>query len=617
MSKKNDIPMTDEDLVEMHRQAKKKKKNRLILTIVIVVVVVLVAGTIAILALRNRVSQSVSSSDSEVLSAEVTTGSISTTVSGSGTLADEEVESIDVPSSLEIVDYYVEAGDTVSEGDLIATVTNASLLTALSDTQDALDELDEELEDAASDEVSSTITSSVAGRVKYIAVSAGDDVATVMYDSGSLMLLSLDGYMAVDITTDSLTANDSVTVISSSGTSYSGTVESVTDGTATIILTDDETTYGDTVTVSTTGGTELGTGELYIHSQMAITGYAGTVSAVNVSENASVSSGTTLLTLTDTETSANYDAILKEREDTEEQLETLIRIYKEGGICATASGTISTLNSTSSSGSSDASAMTYSDSTSSDSVSAVYTTSDSTSSDSVSAVYTTSDSSSTSSSSSDSSSTSSSSSGSSSTSGTTTVATISLDENMTITISVDESDILSLSEGQEAAVTIDSIGEDTYTGTVTSISTSAESSSGVTSYSAEITIEKTDDMLSGMSASVVVTIEGVDDALLIPVDALHQTSSTAYVYTEYDESSGEYSGMVEVTTGLSNSSYVEITDGLSEGDTVYYTESSDDSSDTEFGNMGGGMDFSDMGGGSDFSNMGGGSDGGGMPGGGN
>lgn len=593
MSKKNDIPMTDENLVEMHRKAKQKKRNRLILTIVIVVVIVLVAGTAAIVYLRNRVSESVGGSDSEVLSAEVTTGSISTTVSGSGTLANEEEDSITVPDSLEIVEYYVEEGDTVSEGDLIATVTNASLLTALSDTQDALDELDEELDDASGDEVSSTITSSVSGRVKYIAVSAGDDVATVMYDSGSLMLLSLDGYMAVDISTDSLTANDSVTVTTDSGTSYSGTVESVTDGTATILVTDNGTTYGDTVTVSTSSGTELGTGELYIHSQMAITGYAGTVSAVNVSENASVSSGTMLLTLTDTETSANYDAILKEREDVEDQLETLIRIYKEGGICATSSGTIASLDSASSSGSvstgstSDASAT----GTSMTSDTAAAVTTSSTSADS-------------------------SSSGSTSTSGTTTVATISLDENMVIEISVDESDILSLSEGQEAEVTIDSIGEDTYTGTVTSISTSASSDSGVTSYSADITISKTEDMLSGMSASVVVTIEGVDNALLIPVDALHQTSSTAYVYTEYDESSGEYSGMVEVTAGLSNSSYVEITDGLNEGDIVYYTESSDDSSDfsMEFSNMGGDMDM-DMGGRGDSNSgdMGGG--GGSMPGG--
>ncbi|MCC8150885.1 MAG: efflux RND transporter periplasmic adaptor subunit, partial [Lachnospiraceae bacterium] len=571
----------------------------LIITLVMVIAVVLVAVIAAIIVLRNKVADSVSSSEDEVQSAEVTTGSINTTVSGSGTLSDEDVESIDVPSSLEIVDFYVEEGDTVSEGDLIATVTNASLLTAMSDAQETLDALDEELEDAAGDEVSSTISASVSGRVKYIAASSGDDVATVMYDSGALMLLSLDGYMAVDVETDSLTANDSVTVTDSDGTEYSGTVESVSDGTATVLITDNGPEYGDTVTVSTSGGAEVGSGELYIHSQMAITGYAGTVSAVNVSENASVSSGTTLITLTDTETSANYDTILKEREDAEDELNTLIRIYKEGGICATASGTISSLSETSSgsSGTSSASGTSASQTTAaadSSSTAVTSTATDSTGSSTDS------------------------SSGSASSSGSTTVAEISLDENMIIEISVDESDILSVSEGQEAAVTIDSIGEDSYSGTVTAISTSATSSSGVTTYSAEVTIEKTEEMLSGMSASVTITIEGVDDALLIPVDALHQTSSTAYVYTEYDESTGEFSGMVEVTTGLSNSSYVEITDGLSEGDTVYYTESSDESSDFSMDMGGMNMDSMDSQGGMSGGDMGGGSAGGdmgGMPGG--
>ncbi len=567
MSKVRDIPTTDENLVEMHKKARRKKKNKMIVTLVIVVAVVLVVVTAGIIWLRERVAQQGSPTSSEGESAEVTTGSISTTVSGSGTLADEDVESIEVPSSLEIVDYYVEEGDTVSEGDLIATVTNASLLSAMSDAQDTLDSLDEQLADASGDTVSSTISASVSGRVKYIAVSAGDDVATAMYENGALILLSLDGYMAVEVETDSLSVNDSVKVTTGSGTTYSGTVNKVLSGVATILITDNGPTYGDEVTVSTASGTEIGTGTLSIHSQMAITGYAGTVSKVNVSENTSVSSGTTLLTLTDTETSANYDTILKERQEAEETLETLIRIYKEGGICATADGTISSLSSSSSS--SDMSGM------------------------------------------------------SGSSSGSTTVAEISLNENMTISISVDETDILSLSVGQEAAVTIDSIGEDSFSGTVTSISTTASSGSGVTSYSAVITIPKSENMLSGMSASVVITIEGVDNALLIPVDALHQTSSTAYVYTEYDESTGEFSGMVEVTTGLSNSSYVEITDGLSEGDTVYYSASSStDSSGFSMDSMGGGMDMEMSTGGqmempsSSGGSMGGGDMGGGsMPGG--
>ena len=50
------------------------------------------------------------------------------------------------------------------------------------------------------------------------------------------------------------------------------------------------------------------------------------------------------------------------------------------------------------------------------------------------------------------------------------------------------------------------------------------------------------------------------------------TSSSYYVYTSYDESTGELGGMKEVTVGITNSNYAEITSGLSEGDTVYYIE---------------------------------------------
>ena len=95
-------------------------------------------------------------------------------------------------------------------------------------------------------------------------------------------------------------------------------------------------------------------------------------------------------------------------------------------------------------------------------------------------------------------------------------------------------------------------------------------------------------MLSGMSASASITIEGVENALLLPADAVTKTRDTAYVYTTYDEESDTLGGMVEVQTGISNNSYIEITGGLSEGDTVYYKESSD-SGNFSFGNFGGGF----------------------------
>ena len=64
-------------------------------------------------------------------------------------------------------------------------------------------------------------------------------------------------------------------------------------------------------------------------------------------------------------------------------------------------------------------------------------------------------------------------------------------------------------------------------------------------------------MLSGMTASVSVRIQGVDDAILIPIEALHKTSDGAYVYTSYNEEYQEYGGKVDVVTGLENSTYVD------------------------------------------------------------
>ena len=96
--------------------------------------------------------------------------------------------------------------------------------------------------------------------------------------------------------------------------------------------------------------------------------------------------------------------------------------------------------------------------------------------------------------------------------------------------------------------------------------------SGVTEYSATVKVDKAPGMMPGMTAEVDVHITGSENVLIVPVDAVHRTSSTYYVYTTYDEATDEYGGRVDVKIGLQNAKYIEILDGLSEGMTVYYTE---------------------------------------------
>ena len=103
-------------------------------------------------------------------------------------------------------------------------------------------------------------------------------------------------------------------------------------------------------------------------------------------------------------------------------------------------------------------------------------------------------------------------------------------------------------------------------------------------------------MLEGMSAEASIKIKSVDNTLMVAADAVNITSSSAYVYTTYDEEKDELGGLTEVTVGISNSSNIEIVSGLSEGDTVYYKEKTD--SRNPFGGSFGGFGDSKM----DFGN---------------
>ncbi len=493
---------SNEALFEALGKSKKRKRRKTLITVLIIVAVVALAIVIAVSYFQRKVQERFNTMSGEVLSYTVNTGTISTVVSGSGSLANVDTETVSVPEGVELEEILVEFGDTVAAGDLLAVADMTSVKTALADLQETIEELDESISDAESDEVSSSVRSGVSGRVKRIYAAKGDKVADVMMEHGALAVLSLDGYMAVDIQTDKLAVGDSVTVTLPEGETVTGTVDSVAGTTATVLVSDNGPEDGAEVTVALKD-TLLGTGALYIHNRLAITGYAGSISSVLADENDKVSDGTKLFSLTDTETSVNYDALLRERSEAEQTLLELLQLQRYGGLIAPISGS-------------------------------VYEVVDLDEEDAP-----------------------------------TDIVTLSPDEQMSVTITVDESDILALELGQTADITVSSVTEETLKGVVTEIDKTA--SEGY--YTAEILLDKFDGMLPGMTAEVDVRIQGVDNAIIIPVEALHQTSTGAYVYTSYDEELKEYGGKTDVVVGLQGSNFVEIKSGLSVGQTVYYTES--------------------------------------------
>ena len=532
-----------EALFETLSKNKKLRRRKVLRTVLITIAVIAAILITTVIVLTRKVEKRFAAAAAEVQSYQVTTGTIHTIVSGTGVLTEEDLEEITVPSGVEITEVVVDAGDTVRKGDLLATVDLATVMTSLTSLQDQMNDLDKDINAAKGDKASTQISAGVSGRVKIIHAEAGDDVSLCMAEHGALAVLSLDGFMAADLETDKLSKGDLVSVTRDNGTVLEGKVSSAAGGKATVLVTDNGPMYDEEISVSTADGTVIGTAKLYIHNPLGVTGYAGTVSTVTAKENAAVSNGSPLFTLKNTSFSANYDTLLRNRSDLEESLLELLTLYRDGALLAPMDGIISTVEFD-------------------DSAAATYTA----------------------------------------TSGETNVLTLYPDLAMTITIGVDETDILALKEDQEAEITVSSVGEEIYPGTVSDISKVADTSTGVTQYSAEIFLDKAPGMLPGMTAEVDVKIQGTENALIIPVEALHQTSTGSFVYTSYDEETQRYGGRVDVVPGMQNDNYAEILSGLQEGDTIYYTKQ--ENIFTYFSNMmGGGMG----------SGMGGGMPSGGMP----
>ena len=272
-------------------------------------------------------------------------GSISKTIVGTGNLEADTPVNVTVPSGVVIDEVKVESGDHVSAGDVLATVDNASVLSAMRDVQEKIENLDGEINETKDETEAGELTASVDGRVKRIYVSQGSSIADSMLENGAVMLLSIDGKMAVKLElTGAAAEGDSVTVLLLDGSEKTGTIESIDGSTCVITFSDSGVGMGENVSVTDAEGTILGSGEAYIHQQLAVTATGGTVEEIKVSEDESVSAGTTLLTLTETTQSVKYLEALAEREAYAETLQKLIELSGSGSVKAEMDGTIQSVN---------------------------------------------------------------------------------------------------------------------------------------------------------------------------------------------------------------------------------------------------------------------------------
>lgn len=274
-----------------------------------------------------------------VRSASVEKGSIQKTISGTGTLTDEDAVELSIPEGVKMTGYLVSDGQTVSKGDKVAKVDRASVMETISAAREAMDEITEELSSASNGKYTA-VKAPAPGRVKAVYAEKGRSAVDIVREYGSLAILSLDGLMAAKLPADGLAAGDAVSVLLSDGKEIDGSVESLTEEQAVVTISDRYGSIGELVEIRTPEGKNLGTAELYVHSGWKAVANTGTVQALYKSEGQSCSKGDTILEV-DGMDDTRRALLLEEYRDYEEIMATLFQLYQAGAAVAPCDGIVS------------------------------------------------------------------------------------------------------------------------------------------------------------------------------------------------------------------------------------------------------------------------------------
>ena len=318
-------------------KVQKKQRRRIFAWVAAAGVVVL----LAVLPMLASGNSGDSGAQASILSATAEYRDVDMEIVGGGQLASEASVRVQIPEEVKLKEYLVGNGDTVSEGDPIATVDRISVMTAITGVQETLDYLSGKIADTSGDTAPDTVKALAAGTVKVVYAKEGKSAADVMLAHGALAVLSLDDIMAVQLEVDTgLNPGDTVSVTVGDGKPVDGRVKSNLSSVLTVTFDDNDYAVGEDVTVRTEDGQSLGTGALYIYSPWNATAYSGTVSDILVAEGDSVYVGQTLLKLEDPGSSAEYQQLIDQRHEYETLMQELFTMYRTQTITAPCDGIV-------------------------------------------------------------------------------------------------------------------------------------------------------------------------------------------------------------------------------------------------------------------------------------
>lgn len=148
-------------------------------------------------------------------------------------------------------------------------------------------------------------------------------------------------------------------------------------------------------------------------------------------------------------------------------------------------------------------------------------------------------------------------------------AVVSEPEKFQIDVSVSEVILPKIQVGDEANVTFAALDDTTIACTIRSIAPAASQLTSLYSVVLDIPESDTAQLTDGMFASVEFSTDSVDNAVVVPTQAILNDGDTQYVFILSDD--GTTAHRVDVQTGLVGNGMTEITSGLEGGETLVVT----------------------------------------------
>ena len=299
------------------KQKKKQQKRTRNLILIGAGVVVVAVAVVLILTLSKKDGSETSTLTYRV--ASVSSGEISTTISGSGTLSALEAKTVTTTAESTVTAVNAKPGDEIKAGDVVLTMTSSDVETQLDELKDDLASTRSSLASAKQLLTNLKVTNTKAGIVKDIQAKVG----SVVDDMDYLCRIATDGKMQLSIpVTSGVGQYDAVTVVVGED-QQEGYVTEISDGMATVVFEDNYYPVGTSAQVVDANGATLGTGTMDVNEYVDVTAASGKIATVEVEDNDKVGKGATIFTLAEGAPTAAYTTLKKTETDLVSQIADL------------------------------------------------------------------------------------------------------------------------------------------------------------------------------------------------------------------------------------------------------------------------------------------------------